>query len=69
LLWLIWRWGLAFCPGQPGPSSSNFMLPAVAVMTGVLHTPTFFLLRWGLTDFLPRLALTHDPPDLSLLSS
>jgi hypothetical protein len=25
--------------------------------------------RWGLTNYLPGLALNHDPPDLCLLSS
>jgi hypothetical protein len=27
------------------------------------------VLRWGLTNHLPRLASNHDPPDLCLLSS
>jgi hypothetical protein len=26
----------------------------------------FFFLRWGLTNYFPRLALNHDPPDLCL---
>jgi hypothetical protein len=37
------------------------------------HTTSPFLLwlfwRWVLENYLPRLALNHDPPDLSLLSS
>jgi hypothetical protein len=27
-LWLLWRWGLAFCLGQPGPGSSWSRPPA-----------------------------------------
>jgi hypothetical protein len=41
--------------------SKNFMLTQCTTM------PKFFiLLRWGLENCLPRLALNNDPPDLSL---
>jgi hypothetical protein len=35
------------------------------------HTPpcSAFLSRWGLMNFLPRLALNCDPPDFCLLSN
>jgi hypothetical protein len=49
LLWLFWRQGVVLCPGWPGPWSFCFMLPAVAGIIGV-HTPTSFLLRWGVSQ-------------------
>jgi hypothetical protein len=40
-------------------------------MTGMGHHAQLFKnwLRWGLMDFLPGLALNHDPPDLNLQSN
>jgi hypothetical protein len=42
-----------------------YVLPGTAGMTGVLS----HLLKWGLTNFLPMLALNHDPPNHHLQSS
>jgi hypothetical protein len=46
-----------------------FVLPHVAGMTRYAITPSFYWLRWSLANFLPRLALNSDPPDLCLPSS
>jgi hypothetical protein len=35
LLWLFLRWGLAFCPGWPGPQFPYFKLPTITGMTGM----------------------------------
>jgi hypothetical protein len=69
LLWLFWRQGLTFCPGHPGPWSSYFKLPLVAGIQTHATMPSFFPLRWGLTNLflLPELAWNPNPPDLRLL--
>jgi hypothetical protein len=42
----------------------------VAEMAGTRHYAQLFIgCHGGLTNFLPRLALNHDPPDLCLLIS
>jgi hypothetical protein len=70
VLWLFWRWGLAFCPGWPGPWPSYFILPTRAEVRS--SWSSFFLLKRSLTSFfffLPRLAGNCNLPNLSLPSS
>jgi hypothetical protein len=50
---------LTFCPGQPGPQYSCFMIPTITGMTGMHHC-------MGSCKFL---SLNSDPPDLSLPSN
>jgi hypothetical protein len=69
LLWVSWRWGLAFCPGWPGWWSSYFKLPAVAGWKAHTATPAFFHWDGVLQTFLHGLSSNHNPPDLSLSCS
>jgi hypothetical protein len=57
---------LAFCLGWLRLHSSYFKLPDIAGMTGTHHHTQLFLLRWGLMNFLPKLARNLDSPALGL---
>jgi hypothetical protein len=61
LLWLFWRWGLAFCLGQPGPRS-YFRLHTIARMTGSCHDTQFFSVEIGSYKFIPPLSPPLLPP-------
>jgi hypothetical protein len=54
---ILERWGLAFCPGQPGlnPPILRF-LPLLLGWQASATTPSFFPLTWGLENCLPWLA-------------
>jgi hypothetical protein len=58
-------------PRPAWPSILLFVLPYVARMAGVCHCtqPLVEMAGVGLMNFLPRLALNHDPSDLCLPSS
>jgi hypothetical protein len=69
------RWGgtgLEFFFGGTGVSIQGFMLTKQALYC-LRHTCSSFSSGYfgdgGLMDYLPRLALNHDSPDLSLPSS
>jgi hypothetical protein len=64
VLCLFWRYGLTFCPGQPGWRASCFKLPTVTGMTGV-H-PQLLCIEMELHKLWLGLALSHYPPDLSV---
>jgi hypothetical protein len=57
------------CPGWPGPQSCYLSVLCKWDDRCTPLCPAFYWLIWGLTNFLPRLALNHDPPNLYLLSS
>jgi hypothetical protein len=61
VLWLLWRQGLIFCPGWPGPQSSYFRLPVLAVMTNEYHHAQLSSAEIG-RMFLPGLAWNCDSP-------
>jgi hypothetical protein len=54
LLSLLWRYVLIFCPRQLEWQACTGT-PAAS-----------YWLRWGLMNYLFRMASNHDPPDLSL---
>jgi hypothetical protein len=56
-------------PQPPWTVILLFTLPAQLDDRCINTTPSFYWLRWGLTNFLPGLALNHDPPVLHLLIS
>jgi hypothetical protein len=62
--------GIGFCflyPGQSGPLSSYFKLPAVAGMTNTHHQTKVFSIQMRLQNFfLSGLTWKCDPPYLSL---
>jgi hypothetical protein len=61
-LFIFWIRAHSFCPGRASDHESSWGNRCVA-----LHPAC--LLRWGLANFLPRLDLNLDPPDLYLLNS
>jgi hypothetical protein len=56
---------------QAGLYSNPPVLPFLSLLGWQASTtrPSFFPLRWNLTNFFSRLASNHDPPDLNLPSS
>jgi hypothetical protein len=67
-LWLFLRYSLALCLSSRGELSSYISSPS-SWDDGFMPPcpPTGF--DGDRTNFLPRLALNHDPPDLQILSS
>jgi hypothetical protein len=50
-----WPWNVILLPMPPSVADHRCALPCLA-----------YLLRWGLINFLPRLASNHNPPNLYL---
>jgi hypothetical protein len=48
LLWLFWKYSLAFCPGGPGSRAFYFRLPVIIGMTGMhYHSQFYFSIEMG----------------------
>jgi hypothetical protein len=57
---------LRLCPGQPGLRASCLCFLHSWDDRCTTPHPAFYWLRWGLMNFLPRLALNHNSPNLYL---
>jgi hypothetical protein len=68
LLWLFWRQGLTFYPGQPGWRSFYFRLP-IAEITGVHYHPQLFSAEMGSGELFAQDASNCDLSHLSLTIS
>jgi hypothetical protein len=69
LLYLFLRYGFMFLPGARHRLQSSYL--CFPSSWDDRHIPPYstYLLRWGLTDFLPGLASNLNPPNLCFLSS
>jgi hypothetical protein len=62
-VFVIFVIGSLFMPGPTWAVILLFVLLLIAGITGANHN-TSHCLRWCLENFLPRLALNHNPPNL-----